>query len=219
VPIHQSQKNVVGTFRLGVEGLPAAEAGLVRALVVLLAREGEEDAWAFASQGPFDALIVDAQTAASGTRQAAPAVAWLGAEPGAQPDGVHALPRPLRMETLDAWLMQLRGRLGTPLQVQGVATTAAGPRYKLRRWPPQALLRSDPQRVRMATLLSRRALAASELSALSGLAEAACQTFLQLLQSFTLLEVQAPAATAMSAVPARPQGAAVAQSLRKRLGL
>lgn len=47
-------------LRLGAMHLPPAEAGLVRALVLLLCNDvTSELRWIFVTEAPFDALIVD----------------------------------------------------------------------------------------------------------------------------------------------------------------
>ena len=105
-------------------------------------------------------------------------------------------------------------------------------RFKLRRWPPAALLRSDPNRIRMATVLSRRALNAAELSSISGQSVGDCQAFLQTLQTTGLVEMQqeapvaaAPASTDTASRPAAPTMAkptfarSLISGIRRRLGL
>lgn len=84
-------------------------------------------------------------------------------------------------------------------------TSSAPPspvRYKLRRWPPAAMLRNDPHRIRMATLLSRRALNAAELADISGQPVGECQAFLQLLHSTGLVLPHPDPATAAASAPA-----------------
>lgn len=54
-------------------------------------------------------------------------------------------------------------------------------RYKLHRWPPQIMLRGDPHRLRMATMLSRRHLSTEELATVSGQSTDDARLFLQLL--------------------------------------
>ena len=71
---------------------------------------------------------------------------------------------------------------------------ADAPRQRLKRWPRAAILRGDPHRVRMAALLSRRALNAHDLMLITGFSAATCQVFLQVLQSSELLSCE-PAAS------------------------
>jgi len=111
--------------------------------------------------------------------------------------------------------------------------SADAPRQRLRRWPRAAILRGDPHRVRMAALLSRRALNAHDLMRITGFSAATCQVFLQVLQSSELLscepaaswpaaEPQAAAPSLAEAQPVTP-GTGFTQSLiagfRRRLGL
>lgn len=104
------------------------------------------------------------------------------------------------------------------------------PRFSLRRWPRKGILRDDPSRIRMATLLSRRALNARDLVSLTGFAPHQCQVFLQTLHASSLLQPAAPTIAAQAAEstidlpqptrPAKPQFThGLISGLRKRLGL
>lgn len=108
-----------------------------------------------------------------------------------------------------------------PMPLEPLTAEAALPaqRYRLRHWPPLVLLRGDRQRVRMATLLSRRPLGVRELAALSGQPEERCLTFVNLLQGFNLLELTAtPAAVVRHpAAPRSEQG--LLDRLKRKLGL
>lgn len=220
-------------LKLGVQALPAPEAGLIRALVALIANGQRADfRWAYSEAGPFDALVTDAATDGSSLvpARAVLRLAGTGALPG--PD---TLARPLRAEQLESWLAQVTRRLerGTApagaaaiIPPKGQPRTGAGPRYKLRRWPPHELLRADTGRVRLATLLSARALSVVELASLSQSPQERCHTFVQLLQGFDLLETaEAPVARAhISPSPATAGAEApgrwnLVRSIRRRLGL
>lgn len=112
------------------------------------------------------------------------------------------------------------------------APAAAMPRYRLRRWPPAAMLRADARRIRMATLLSRRAFNDQELALASQQPLADAQAFLRVLHTTGLVQAE-QAAPAQPAQPAPQQAAAApapaaarpsfARSLisgiRRRLGL
>ena len=163
-------------WRLGVEGLGAREAGLVRALLALT---GSEPGWRFVGEGHCDALVVDAAADAARAQRerGARAVLLLG-ECAAHGE---ALPRPLRADQFESWLHRAQARLEIRAALPPV------PRYRLLRWPPAQLLRSEPRRTRMATLLTRRALSAAQLAQLSGGDETGAQRFLHLLQGFGLL--------------------------------
>lgn len=106
------------------------------------------------------------------------------------------------------------------------------PRFSLQRWPRQGILRGDPARIRMATLLSRRALNARDLVNLTGFEPHQCQVFMQILRASDLLlptplaatdTPQAVASPVSIPPPARPAKPPFTQSLiaglRKRLGL
>ena len=109
---------------------------------------------------------------------------------------------------------------------------------KLQRWPGNELLSKDAGRVRMASLLARRAMNAMHLSVLSGQNLPACRAFIQDLYRMNLLVsaqtasptpsqatgseplqpgFSAPATTAPAMAAARPREGFFA-SLRRRLG-
>lgn len=169
-------------FRLGVHGLPQAEAGLVRALVALAAQERPHFPWAFAAEGPYDAVIAGAP--APGLERLAPRLALLGNEAAPAASGMDRLQRPLRGEQLGAWLRQLEADM-TPAAVAparaapAAARLAPEPAFQLRRWPPQAVLRGDPAHLRMAALLARRGAGARQLAARCGVADDVALDFLR----------------------------------------
>ena len=216
---------------LGVHGLPAAEAGLVRALLSL-ADPRVARRWSFTAAGPCDVLIADCASpgaqdayAERGARQ----LVLLGADATA---GRPTLARPLRAEQLDACLRSFAER-SAPAPAAALApagSAAATPdeaarRYRLLRWPPAELLRSEPLRIRMASQLSRRFLSAADLAQLTNAQQARVQTFLQLLAGFGLLQSEvatvsaAPVPAAPVARPAAGLGLGLVQSIRRRLGL
>ena len=156
----------------------------------------------------------------------APTPAMPSAAPIASPnalDDVPTLPSPLL--TLP---VALESRVAA---ASGEPPSAHAPRYRLKRWPRAAVLRADPRRIRMATLLSRRALNARDLTMLTGYDAPECQVFMQVLRSAELLVDDAPTpsgpAPAPAAPPAAGPAAAAPQSLtrgliasfRRRLGL
>lgn len=230
----------MATLRLGAYHLPPAEAGLVRAQIRLLAIGAGDFAWEFAEAAPYDALIVDANSPDIGgalLQRSAKAIGVLANESSPIRDDTDVLCRPLRAEHLEAWLRRVQAKLlGSAKPAIVVASAAHKPRFKLRRWPPAPLLHEDSQRVRLATLLSRRAMTVSELAAMSQQPEQRCQVFVQLLQSFTLVDVQvsdpgtAPIAPSSKPTPlevtavGKPMPAnapkwALVRSIRQRLGL
>lgn len=229
-------------LRLGTLGLPQAEAGLVRAWLVLAATEPGFD-WRLGQEPPYDALLADGahlSLRSEGLPVLGERLCVLGQTSATLPAGATLMERPLRQEALTGWLSRLgvSMRATSALQVAQPAATPAGAglaeatatRWKLRRWPPQQLLRDSRTRMRMASLLSRRALSVDELAYLSGGDPADCQVFLQMLQGFDLLEkVVRPAATPAPAPADNPAKRAasgantalsrVVRGLRLRLGL
>lgn len=102
--------------------------------------------------------------------------------------------------------------------------------FNLHRWPPATLLRRDPARIRMASLLARRALNLLELSQLSGQSIEESQKFLNLLNHVGLLDVTKtkPSPPAQNSTKAaldqkieyRPSfGRHLITGIRKRLGI
>ena len=110
--------------------------------------------------------------------------------------------------------------------------SAAAPRLRLRRWPPASIVRDSSERVRMATLLARRALNAHDLHRLTGLDATECLVFMKMLRASDLLvppsmteqqrkdEVMMNTASLQKSTGLH-QGLArrLARGLRKRLGL
>lgn len=224
-------------FTLGVHNLPAAEVVLIKTLIRLLPAAGTTR-WRFAETGPYDAVLTDA-THVGGEVPASLARAVLKITRAQAATDADSIARPIRAEQLQAWLtrqgarLQLLPRLAVPAArpaAPGVAGSAApshatSPRFKLRRWPSAALLKNDPHRIRLATLLSRRALAAHELSHISRLPAQQCQDFVDTLHQTGLIEVErveaivvarkAPAAPML----ARPLASGLIGGIRRRLGL
>jgi hypothetical protein len=216
-------KNSEDVLKLGVHGLRPAEAGLVRALLSLRRGAVADSRWMFVDSGPCDALVADVHDVsapAEQERRGSRSLLLLG-EPGAGAPGTVA--RPLRPDLLDAFLARAESALGPPPH----APVPAGPavqepvgaeRFKLRRWPPPELLRAQPARLRMATLLSRRALSPRHLATLTSQSEDECRRFILLLQGFRLLEPVAPASVPPPA-PRPAGGWDIVRSIRRRLGL
>lgn len=170
--------------------------------------------------------------------------ALLTAPPAAAPTAPPATPLPApALPSASPAVLDNRPTLPAPLLPEparfksramaapGDAPPADAPRQRLKRWPRAAVLRADPQRIRMATLLSRRALNVHELTVLTGYGARECQVFMQVLRSSDLLTDDTPAqssAPAAAAAPAAPAAANPATprlargliaSFRRRLGL
>lgn len=73
--------------------------------------------------------------------------------------------------------------------ISAKAADALETRYRLKRWPPQVLMRDNPSRVRMATLLARRALSHTELVTLGRVSIDEARAFISVLQSAAMLVV------------------------------
>lgn len=204
--------------------LSGAEAGLVRALIQLLAQGSPGFPWQFSHEGPFDALIINANSPDirnPALRQTSKAVSAL-AEPGTVvPAELEVLERPLRAERLESWLVRVQQQLGAWPGSAPPRIDTPLVRYKLKRWPPAALLHGDAQRIRLATLLSRKPMDVSELTILSGQDHERCDTFINLLQGFGILDAFVPEAAPLGqAAPHRPAAhRGLIQSIRRRLGL
>lgn len=132
----------------------------------------------------------------------------------------------------------LSPRTLAPMREQAKTTPApaavpAHLRQKLRRWPTAALLAGEVNRIRMATMLSRRPLSVVELSNATRVPVEECSAFWAQLQAASLLEtVASPTLTETSAVtmPSEPStqptpskargiGRSLLQSIRHRFGL
>ncbi|MBP6666765.1 MAG: hypothetical protein KBG69_10360 [Ottowia sp.] len=237
----------MSTLRLGAYKLPAAEVVLVQTLFRLYSH-GDTFRWTFVTAPPYDALLVDGTTDEGMNpdvdRMAKAVLRLTRMNSGRAP---NTLERPIRADRLQDWLKNtehdlIQTRPATLLDEASLPTAAEAPaaapvqinplRFKLRRWPPAALLRSDPNLIRMATLLSRRALNAAELATISQQPVQECQAFLTTLQTTGLVDVQkapvappagsAPAQAAAAPKPAAPAPAfarGLISGIRRRLGL
>ncbi|MBS0406516.1 MAG: hypothetical protein JSS17_09235 [Proteobacteria bacterium] len=230
------------TLRLGAHELPPGEVVLVQTLLRLF-QHGGPFRWTFVTAPPYDALLTDGT---SGPHQLADANtmarAVLRLTRMHDADAPNTLQRPIRAERLQNWLALVeRDLLGTrpaepaasaPAVAEASAdepamaaddAAAEGTRFKLRRWPPAIALRGDANRIRMATMLSRRALSITELATLSRQSPSDCQNFMNLLRSAGLVEQRTPvpATSAPAAVPApSPKfGRSLIAGIRRRLGL
>ena len=216
-------------FTLGVHNLPAAEVVLIKTLMRLFPATATFK-WRFAETGPFDAVVTDATNASSEV----PAGLARGVLKITRTDAAtdaDCITRPIRAEQLQEWLalqgelLRLVPRPSVRTESRAVTTQAGGTRFKLRRWPSAALLKNDPHRIRLATLLSRRALGAHELAHISRLPAQQCQDFVDTLQQTGLIEVErgdaivVPRKTSAAPVVARPLASGLIGGIRRRLGL
>lgn len=219
------------TLRLGTYNLPPAEVGLLRAFFRLFTLD-PGFGWTLVDEAPYDALLVDASTEAQIAEARARARVVLTVGSAASPLYPSEIQRPLRSDKLEAWLRNTARTLSG--QATPIATTAAAPggatasashqRYKLRRWPPTILLRKDPQRIRLATLMSRKPLSVGEMVALSGQSSVQCESLIGVLKAAGLLDITEialePAAAARpEASPSRPLARGFFDIVRSKLGL
>jgi hypothetical protein len=157
----------------------------------------------------------------------------LGEAPG-------VLPRPLQYESVIEALSSAESRLvraavqgapapapAAPLPVAGSVEALAGlpakTLYRLRRWPPAAVLQGHRYHLRLASFLSPRPLAIDALARLSNVEQEACATFIARLHEHGLVEVMAPVVTPLAPSPAPAAPAPVKTGLlgriRQRLGI
>jgi hypothetical protein len=224
-------------LRLGVYKLPAAEVAVIRTIVMLYASDAAFP-WTLVNAPPYDALLVDGTTTESERSELActggAVLALTRMNSGSQP---HAMERPIRADKLQQWLKGIeRGLAETrPAPEDADAQTALemevsdAVRFSLRRWPSALMLRNDMDKVRMASLLSRRALNASELASNTQIPLSQCVTFLQALRTAGTLELHvAPVAPAQAGLLGSTEFVGAGRSdftrslingIRRRLGL
>ena len=118
--------------------------------------------------------------------------------------------------------------------VEPVAEPTADPSmvFKLKRWPPAALLARDVRRIRTATVLSRKPISLTELANVTRIDKDLCTAFLQILIQHNLISSQQrpappeqPAEKIESPIhphatkPPEKVGRSLIQSIRRRFGL
>jgi hypothetical protein len=220
-------------LRLGVYKLPVAEVVVIQTIVRLYASDAAFP-WQLVNAPPYDALLVDAAAVeheySTVVGMAAAVLRLTRMNSGGQP---NALERPIRADKLQRWLKSTEQALresrpaGPTLDEQTALEVEVSDavRFMLRRWPPATLLRNDLDNIRMASLLARRALNASELAEISQLPFTQCAAFLQALRTAGVLELHVEQALPPSFAPQsdRPIRSDFARSLldgiRRRLGL
>lgn len=227
-------------LRCGVQGLPAAEASLVRTLFRLYQHGASDFRWVLADAPPYDALLVDFNAQSAGTRPGDEAVKAILTVGNASLSNLpNTLARPLRSEMLEAWLLQAQRQffpesspadaLSEPQACTITASSSisceeAGP-YKLLRWPPAAMLRNDARLIRMATVLSRRPVTASELARVSQQPLDSACSFLTALRTAALLDTPRDARSQPEPGPENPgqrsvhSGQKIERSLMSRIRL
>jgi hypothetical protein len=187
-------------FRLGAYKLPPGEVVLIRTLMRIFS-QNPAFGWVFADGGPYDAIVIDSALLKP-SETACPARFVLRLTSGNDAPSQHTLQRPIKAEKLQEWLKIAALEL-TPPNASANApphSLLAMPqaRFKLRRWPPQALLQNNASLIRMSTLLSRRSLRLSELAELSQQSLDSCRLFIEKLLSMQLIACESMAPSAGS---------------------
>ncbi|MGJ7606662.1 winged helix-turn-helix transcriptional regulator [Variovorax sp. LT1R20] len=179
--------------------LPAVEVVVVQTIVRLSAQNGSFP-WKLVNVPPFDALLVDGnliEDRLAEVEQMAPAVLTVARM---HSEGMaNTLERPIRAEKLQQWLLNTGQELLEARRSPGPAALVSAmsqelldsARFSLRRWPPAALMGRSEDDDRMANLLWRRQLSASELADRCGQSVSRCMRFLQALRNAGVLEVHA----------------------------
>jgi len=221
-------------LRLGVHKLPMAEVVLISTIMRLSASQ-PGFAWQLVDAPPYDALLVDNSSAEHEYpgvvgSMAAAVLRLTRMNTGGQPGTME---RPIRADRLQQWLCSIEQALREaqpgglmPHEQTALEVEVSDAEYfMLRRWPPSLLLRNDLDNIRMASLLSRRALNATELSDISQLPFSQCVAFLLELRKAGVLELH----VAQALPPVMPRsdktggGGDFARSfingIRRRLGL
>ncbi|AYQ28304.1 MULTISPECIES: hypothetical protein [unclassified Polaromonas] len=217
---------------IGVEGLSAAEVGLLRTILKLSTQLVMD--WSLSEEGPCDVLLTASTLEPERVHAGPPAQIVVPIVRRGEANGRECLERPFRAEDFVALL----GRVGPALKPAPVvaprrseaATVPSDRRGRLKRWPPSYLVGSSRERIQLATLLSRRSRSARELSAAAGYPESACGAFMLELEKHDLLSWEIAEAASghprQAAAASAPRGAAQAHgapgllsSIRRRLGL
>jgi hypothetical protein len=182
---------MVSKLRFGFYRLPANEVALVKAYFRLFATR-HDFPWEVAESGPMDVVLtgIDAAHVPSELCHTH-SVTLRTVDHGVALDGENWLARPLRSDRLEAWLLGVEGRFmagrsapsGSLPEKKKVVE-----RVKLSRWPPALLLRKDPMRIRMATMLMKRALSIDEMGKVSAWSNDQCQHFIDAMKTMGLLQ-------------------------------
>ena len=198
------------SLKLGIVGLESAEISRVRILLRLLAGSPNFH-WSYAAVGPFDAVLI-AQSIATPVDAVRIDVLPAGAaavggslllpiDANALEEVLYILQRQLQPtefgELFESPLSVSTSIEEHSLVIARVAPTSAqnhfsiddSAKYKLKRWPPQAVLRDRKDRVRIANLISRNSFSVEQIVQSSGISKAEVRSFITVLQSFGILNV------------------------------
>jgi hypothetical protein len=165
------------TLRVGALNVIEREAMLLRGLIRLNADSEHCKDWQFVDCAPYDLLFVDP------VHSDAPSLAALSVSTpivsliNKQVEGQsNSLQRPFSSDSLIHCLARARqyaarapAVIAIDVPMQSFTSTQPvtldwSAKFKLLRWPPMAVLRGEPARLRMATMLSRQAMKVKELA-------------------------------------------------------
>jgi hypothetical protein len=168
------------TLRVGVLNVIEREAMLLRGLIRLNADSEHCQDWQLVDCAPYDLLFVDPvhtdAPSLAALSVSTPIVSLINKQ---QQDQANSLQRPISSDALIHCLARARQHatrapaviaLDVPKQsMSGITATQPvtldwSAKFKLLRWPPMAVLRGEPARLRMATMLSRQAMKVKELA-------------------------------------------------------
>lgn len=183
-------------LRFGIPHLSPPEVGLVKAFFRLYSQD-PAFRWTIVEGPPYDVLLVDESVESIPENIVVGKVLTLTP---VKSDLPNTMERPLRSDYLEAWLKKAEYDLcnadaQTPITKEApiaerLIDAASRLHFKLRRWPPATLLGINPIRIRVATLISRRALRLDEMAAISGQSLEECVAIVNLLQDAGLIEIQ-----------------------------
>ncbi|MGJ7505315.1 MULTISPECIES: hypothetical protein [unclassified Variovorax] len=235
--LHAFGRTDISVFRLGVYKLPSAEVDVIRTIIQLYANDGAFP-WTLVNAPPYDALLVDGTATEAERSELARMTGFVLALTRMNSDErPSTLARPIRADKLQQWLNSTERALREAQSVEMAADDQAAlkievsnsVRFMLRRWPSALLLRNDLDKVRMASLLSRRALNAIELADISGFPLSQCVTFLHVLRVAGTLELHVAPVAAAQVEPSRSMESdaiirsgyarSLVNGIRRRLGL
>lgn len=194
------------TLKLGIIGLQSADISRVRILLRLL-KGSPNFQWVYAADGPFDAVLIaqGVATYTGGVR-----IEVLPSD-GEATNG--ALLLPIEAQALEEVLCKLQTQLqptvfGEFFEIPSVMSKSAEmhvtvpevpaqklstlddtAEYRLKRWPPQLVLRDSKDRIRIANLISRNSFSVEQIVQSTGVSKTEVQSFIAVLQSFGIVSV------------------------------